>query len=95
MAVTYFKAESFLFMVLEVLSLDGNYFEMRVISANYGGKGISIDHVKISSISTSRNHRFPFSRRMLPQSNSPKSDVVSVTDQSELYGNIDFYKSHA
>jgi hypothetical protein len=36
MAVTDFKAESFLFMVLEVLSPDGNYFEMRVISALLG-----------------------------------------------------------
>jgi hypothetical protein len=47
MSVTDFKAESFLFMVLEVLSPDGNYFEMRVISANFGGKGISIDPGKI------------------------------------------------
>ncbi len=47
MAVTDFKAESFLFMVLEVLSPDGNYFEMRVISANFGGKGISFDPGKI------------------------------------------------
>ena len=46
MAVTDFKAESFLFMVLEVLALDGNYFEIRVISAIRGGKGISIDHGK-------------------------------------------------
>ncbi len=50
MAVTDFKAESFLFMVLEVLSPDGNYFEMIVISANFGGKGISIDPGKISSM---------------------------------------------
>jgi len=53
MAVTDFKAESFLFMVLEVLSPDGNYFEMIVISANFGGKGISIDPGKISSLRSS------------------------------------------
>jgi hypothetical protein len=53
MAVTYFKVESFLFMVLEVLSSDGNYFEMRVISANFGGKGISIDHGKLYSMQES------------------------------------------
>ena len=47
MAMTDFKAESFLFMVLEVLSPDGNYFEMRVISTNFGGKGISFDLGKI------------------------------------------------
>jgi hypothetical protein len=41
MAVTNFKAESFLFMVLEVLSLDGNYFEIRVISAIFQGEVIT------------------------------------------------------
>lgn len=47
MAVTDFKAESFLFMVLEVLSPDRNYFEMRFISATFGDKGISIYPGKI------------------------------------------------
>ena len=53
-----FKAESFLFMVLEVLSLDGNYFEMRVISATCGGKGISIDHGKLRAPFPCGNHFF-------------------------------------
>jgi hypothetical protein len=42
MAMTDFKAESFPFMVTEVFPPDGNYFEMRVISATFGDKGISI-----------------------------------------------------
>jgi hypothetical protein len=49
MAVTDFKAESFLFMVLEVLLSDENYFEMKVISATFGDKGIGIYPGKMST----------------------------------------------
>ncbi len=62
MAVNDFKAEGFLYMVLGVLSPGGNYFEMRVISATFKGKRISIDHGKILAITVMA--RPPSGRRL-------------------------------
>ena len=57
MAVKDFKAEGLLLMVLEVLSPDGNCFNLRAISTTFRGKRISIVYGKIAAIRLNKKAR--------------------------------------